>query len=171
MDLLILLILLAATYTDLRTRRIPDKLTFPALATVLVLALLQGGLGDGWFTPGLKGALAGALLAYLLFAVLVVLGWMGGGDAKLMAVVGAFARIPDIVGIIFFVVIAGGLLGMLALLAKSPPGRRLALKLGIKGARDPDFGKTLPYAPAILLGTLGFRLWLYSTPILEAVPA
>lgn len=159
-DGVLVAVLLAATWTDLRTRRIPDALTFPAIAAGLLFALTQGGLGAGITAPGLQTALIGAVTGYVIFAVLVVLGWMGGGDAKLMAAVGAFAGFPGIVGVVLFVVIAGGVLGVLALVASTPFGRRLAAKAGVRGATSEGFGKSIPYAPAILLGTIAFRLWL-----------
>lgn len=164
-DVLLVIVLLAATWTDLRTRRIYDGITLPALAMALLLAVARGGLlpegtAAGVLAPGLQSALIGAAVGYVSFAVLVVLGWMGGGDAKLMAAVGAFTGFPAIVGVMLFVVIAGGALGLLAVVARTPPGRRLASALGVRGAATEAFGKTVPYAPAILLGTLGFRFWL-----------
>ena len=83
-------ILLGIAITDARHYIIPDEFTFGGLAIGLLLAL-RGG------TDGLLSALLGAIVGFgLLYAVAVVGKWMfkedamGGGDIKMMAMVGAF---------------------------------------------------------------------------------
>ena len=83
-------ILLGIALTDLRAYLIPDEFSLGGLALGLVLAL-AGGLGS------LGEALLGAAVG---FALLWLIGWlgaivfrkeaMGGGDVKMMAMVGAF---------------------------------------------------------------------------------
>ena len=75
--------LIAATFTDLRSRRIPNLLTIPALGLALVVAAVHGNL---------LAAIVGALLAgaaFVLPALLYGKGTAGGGDVKLAAFVGA----------------------------------------------------------------------------------
>lgn len=77
------LVLLAAAWSDLRTRRIPNRLTLPALAAALVVAVATGRF---------PSAVAGALFAAGLFILPIVLygaHMAGGGDVKLAAFVGA----------------------------------------------------------------------------------
>lgn len=96
------LALAAATATDLRSQRIPNALTLPTAALALAYHALTGGLGGFWF--GLTGLGLGLalMLAPFLFGV------MGGGDAKLMAAVGAWIG-PELVLAAFVLTsLAGG---------------------------------------------------------------
>ena len=89
---------------DVRGRRIPNWLTYSGLLTALLVRIVVGG----W--AGLRGGLAGMLLAGGIFFLFFLLGGMGGGDVKLMAAVGAWVGF-DQVGILLVVsAIAGGLL-------------------------------------------------------------
>ena len=83
-------ILLGIAITDARHYIIPDEFSFGGLAIGLLLSLRNGGQG---FIDGLLGAAVGF---GLLYGVAVVGKWvfkeeaMGGGDIKMMAMVGAF---------------------------------------------------------------------------------
>jgi len=84
--LLPLLIALALIMVlDLRSRIIPDVITLPGTAYALLLA--AGFRGAAGFVEGGLGALAGGAIV-LLFAI-VSRGGIGGGDIKLMAMLGA----------------------------------------------------------------------------------
>ena len=106
--LLIFALVVAATgaVQDVRTSRIPNWLTYGGLLAALMLrsSVL------GW--PGLKAGLFGLLAAGGLFYVLFLLGGMGGGDVKLIAAVGASVGINQVVPILIWAAIAGGILGV-----------------------------------------------------------
>ena len=70
--------------SDLSARLIPDKITFPLIIYVLVVAAISGRLALGRALLG--GLVAGAVI--LVLAV-VTRGGIGGGDLKLMVFVGA----------------------------------------------------------------------------------
>ena len=76
-------VLVAAAWSDLRTRRIPNLLTMSGLVVALVL---RGIAGPSAFVDGLLGT----LLAFVLTLPLLTLGVLGGGDAKLLMAIGAF---------------------------------------------------------------------------------
>ena len=76
---------MSAGISDLRTRRIPNWLTVPAL----LLGILVNWFLDG--IPGLLHALGGFAGAFLIYLLLYALRAMGAGDVKLMAAVGAVA--------------------------------------------------------------------------------
>jgi prepilin peptidase CpaA len=101
-----LLLLLAAGF-DLRTRRIPNRLTLAGLLAGLALGVLQGG----W--AGLGAALLGAAAGFAVFFFLFALGAMGAGDVKLMAAVGALLGLPLVLWAALCSAVAGGVLGLL----------------------------------------------------------
>lgn len=91
-------ILLTITVTDFETGLIPDKMTFPGLGAGLILSAVfpQLQARDVWYfgiMDSLLGLLAGG-------GVLILTGWlgnlifrkesMGGGDVKLLAMIGTF---------------------------------------------------------------------------------
>jgi len=78
------ILLTLACFTDLRTRRIPNVLTFSAAAGALLFHLATGG----WSAAG--SSLAGLFLGALLFFPMFALRGMGAGDVKLLAAIGAW---------------------------------------------------------------------------------
>jgi prepilin peptidase CpaA len=81
-------VLVVAAVTDVRSGKIYNALTYPALAVGLIGHTLAGGLTGSEEAMGLAGSLIGlAVGSALLIAWLA--GGIGGGDAKLMMAVGA----------------------------------------------------------------------------------
>jgi prepilin peptidase CpaA len=124
-----LLLLVAAAVADLRRREIPDWIPI-ALLCWAVGTKVFGAATPGWASIAL-GFGAGAVLGLLAFW----LGAFGGGDAKLLAALGALLGSHDFVVVLFYVALAGGVLGVVA---------------ALRGRRD------LAYAPAMALGFLVF---------------
>lgn len=87
------LVLIAAAVTDIRTARIYNAVTYPAIAIGLIGHTLMGGprFGAGEFELGLLGSLCGLAAGFLPLFVAWFAGGIGGGDAKLMGAVGALA--------------------------------------------------------------------------------
>ncbi|MBC7819557.1 MAG: prepilin peptidase, partial [Planctomycetaceae bacterium] len=73
-----------AAVTDLRIKRIPNKLTVPFFAAGLVYQLVFNGIGEGIGRPGLIDALVAFAAGFGLLWVLWMIGGGGGGDVKLM---------------------------------------------------------------------------------------
>lgn len=152
------LVCCAATYWDLRERRIPNAVTLPALGLALCLhGATQAG--QGLLLSALGALAAGALLlpGYLLKAT-------GAGDVKLLMAVGAFLAWPSalLAGLLSLVV--GGVLGLVFALLKGRLGtvlsrsfglaRWMALKAsGTPLARPGTSGLKLPFGVAIALAT------------------
>jgi len=96
-----LTILLGISLSDARFYIIPDEFTLGGAALGLAMALFPGGVG-------ILQAAAGAATGFaLLWAVGRVGTWifgkeaMGGGDVKMMAMVGAFVGVPGVLLTIF----------------------------------------------------------------------
>jgi prepilin peptidase CpaA len=100
------LVALGGAVSDIRTARIPNRLTYSAVLTALSLRVILLGL------PGLKSGALGMLVAGGLFLLLYVLGAMGGGDMKLMAAVGAWVGSTQVMTLILAAALAGGILAI-----------------------------------------------------------
>ena len=86
-------VLVVAAVIDVRTGRVPNYLTYPAVAIALIGHTLTGGLTGRHSppSPGLAGALIGLAAGFLPLLVAWLMGGIGGGDVKLMGAVGALA--------------------------------------------------------------------------------
>ena len=157
----------AACWFDVRTRRIPNRLTFPAAALGVVAATVAHG-GHGSVASG-----AGLLVGLALFFPLFVLKGLGAGDVKLMGALGAWLGACDAFGVAFYTTLAGGVLA-LALIARHRYSRQavqnlwlLLMHFRVFGIRPLDSltletsaGPKLPYALPIAVGlSLTFWLW------------
>ena len=80
----------------MRTRRIPNWLTFPAAALGLVAATAAHG------GPGTVSSAAGFLVGLALFFPLFFLKGLGAGDVKLMGALGAWLGTSMIFGVAFY---------------------------------------------------------------------
>jgi prepilin peptidase CpaA len=106
----ILLALVAAVW-DLKSRRIPNVLTFGgALAAVIVNAYVGGLSGGAW-------SVVGWIVGVAFFLPFFALGGMGAGDVKLLAALGAWLGPGPVVWVALFSMIAGGVLGVAVALA------------------------------------------------------
>jgi prepilin peptidase CpaA len=93
-------------FEDVRSMRIPNALTFPALGLALAAAGASGGL------QALGQALAGAIAALGVLLIPYALGWLGAGDVKAMAVLGALLGLGSLLPLLYYVLLAGGILAL-----------------------------------------------------------
>lgn len=124
--------LLIATWSDLRYREIPDWISVGLVLTGFVAA------GFGWAGVRWWMVLSGLLLGLLIGLSLFRFARFGGGDAKLIAGVGAVLGPVGLLIALFWMAIAGGVLALLAL---------------CRGQRD------YAYGPAILAGYIGYLVY------------
>lgn len=68
---------------DVRYRRIPNKITGPAILSGILFLTLDGGLF------GLKNSLFGLAIGFFVFLLPVLAGMIGAGDLKLVVAIGA----------------------------------------------------------------------------------
>lgn len=99
---LALVVTALACYTDLRSRRIPNALTFPAaLAAVAAAALIDGASGA---TTSATGWIVGVAIFFPFFA----LGGLGAGDVKLLGAIGAWVGPSIVIRVGLYSAMAGG---------------------------------------------------------------
>ncbi len=101
-----LMVVAVATFTDLRSRRIPNWLVFPFLLAGIVVS----GALHGW--SGIGQSLEGIALGGLLFGVLCWMGGMGMGDVKLCAAIGAWIGPSQLLLALVITGIAGGIMAL-----------------------------------------------------------
>jgi prepilin peptidase CpaA len=89
-------------FYDLRSGRIPNRVTGPAMAAGLTMHWIASGR-HGLTDSALAGLIAGAIFLIFFFA-----GGMGGGDVKLMAAVGCISGLSHLGLIVIATAIAGG---------------------------------------------------------------
>jgi len=154
-------VLVVASVTDLWSRRIPNWLVVPFLLSGLAVRTVTGG----W--SGAGRSISGVGLAVLLFGLPCFLRAMGMGDLKLAAGVGAWIG-PSQFFLAFVITgIVGGLLaGSYALFHRSlgkcfdSTGEVLAHLAKFELRPHPEVrldnraALSIPYAPAIAIGTL-----------------
>jgi prepilin peptidase CpaA len=167
LDGVVLGVVAVAAILDLRTHRIPNWLTLPALLLGFILRFALLG------PPGVLSGLLGLLVGAGLFLLPYMLGGMGAGDVKLMAVVGAFLGPAGALWAVLFTGVAGGVLAVTWALLRGRFGRTLA-RAGalLAAAADPrrraaqgglpnlerDAGWAMPYAVAIAFG-VALSMW------------
>jgi prepilin peptidase CpaA len=154
----ILVIALAISVaTDVRSRRIPDAVTLPAIGLLLLARLLL----SGWYGPfGMAVGVVGALAGWAVSRIVARCGGMGLGDVKLMAAVGAGLGWPVVLRALVFTAIAGGVQALVVAVGSGQLGPALrgagaVLLRGLGSARQgPVPGRSLavPYAVAIAAG-------------------
>lgn len=127
-------LLLVITALDLKEFWIPDRLTLPGIAV---------GLGAGFFRPlGFWGALQGAAVGLPLYLLhLLYPKGMGGGDGKLLALIGAFLGWQGALWSLFLGSLYGSVVGLVLL-----------------GTGRLKRGQPLPFGPFLALGAVS---WIF----------
>jgi prepilin peptidase CpaA len=87
---------------DVKSRRIPNFITFPAILLGLSMHLAFGGWGQ------LLLSLAAGLICGIAFLVFYIAGGLGAGDVKLMAGVACIAGIPHVPYLLILTALSGG---------------------------------------------------------------
>lgn len=132
----VMIVLIVATVTDLRSRRIPNWLVLPFLAAGVLVSPWRAdwiGVRKGLWLPrdwssfrqgvwpasnqgvgwhGLGQSLSGAGLGLLLFGILFWKFGMGAGDVKLAAAIGAWIGPQQLLYAFFFTGMAGGVIAL-----------------------------------------------------------
>ncbi len=146
-----------AGVADLRTRRIPNAITGAALCSGFVVHAFVAG------PTGLLDAGSGVLWMAIPLLPGWMLGWMGGGDVKLMAGLGAWLGGETAVVALIATLIAGGVIAAGVALQRGTLGRSVVgaaqLAIGMVmgasgGAVTPVTSEVrFPFALAAFAGT------------------
>lgn len=155
----IFVVLAVATVWDISSRRIPNWLVLP----FLVAGLVMHGMARG--VAGMGFGLGGIAVAAALMGPLCWLRGMGMGDLKLCAAIGAWIGPGQMFFALVMTGLAGGLFGLGYAACHRSLGRSLdgsgdliagALRgrIGPSHTLDNPAAMSIPYAPAIAVGTI-----------------
>ena len=152
---------ISAAITDVKERRIPNRLTYSAIVGGLVL---QAAL-HGW--RGLLLGGGGILLFGGVFMLFYIVHAMGAGDVKLAAALGSIVGYPATLPVMYATAVAGGAIAILFMVLSGRVVETLRNVLFVSGFHlrhglqmhpkvnlDNPSGARMPYGVAFAAGTL-----------------
>jgi prepilin peptidase CpaA len=166
----LILLVLIASFFDIRERRIPNWLTIAGVPIAIALNAFHLN-GPRFEIEGLWYSLKGLGLAFAVYFGLYLLRGMGAGDVKLMAAVGAATGPYNWLGILFLTALLGGVAAFVLAVSKGRMRRTFLnmwlLVLSLRQGRAPyrdnpeldvrnEMALRLPHGVVIAGGTLAF---------------
>ncbi len=166
--------LVAVTFIDLDLRIIPDEISLGGLVWGLLTCFLDPRLG-------VIGALAGAALGFGVFYGFAWVYWfltkrsgLGGGDIKLLAMLGAFVGVGGVFSTILISSVLGSVIGILTAVVEKrrrkgslSPGLPSGLSSAdgesvptseLQASDDSVLKTAIPYGPFLVIGAISYHL-------------
>lgn len=135
--------LIVVTFIDLDSQIIPDRITLPGIPTGIIFGsflLLDPFMRHS--SLGIKSSLIGAFIGFGFYYLVAEIGYrilkkeaMGGGDIKLMTVIGGFLGWKGVILTTFIGSLSGAFIGVLLMLFKGK-----------------EWGSKIPFGPYLALG-------------------
>lgn len=158
-NLALIVILLICVATDVRHRKIYNKVIFPGLGIAFAVHLISNGFAS------LLDSFIGFAVGLGILLIPYLMGGIGAGDVKLLAVVGAWKGMGFVLQASLYMALTGALFAICILLFHKGAYVRLkAMAYSIYGLRygiwipmlpnDGTMKVTFPYGVAIAIGTL-----------------
>lgn len=156
-------LLAIAAVADFRVRRIPNRVIAPLAAGGLAYAMMSRSAGDG-----LAFAAVGAAVGLIVWLPFHLMRWIGAGDVKLMAAVGAWLGVRGVLRASLAGAIAAGALALAMLVwrrsskdasanmvllvntIRKKPASLLVPRQSIVAANE----RVMPYGVALVIGAL-----------------
>ncbi len=141
-EFIFICLLIAITFIDIDTMTIPDILSLPGIPFAFLGSVLTGMLT---WKASLIGLLVGGGSFWLISLVYYLIRGkegLGGGDVKLMAMIGAYTAWPGVLFTVLFASLAGCIVGIAMMLRK---------KEGLT--------TMLPFGPFLAMGALCYLYW------------
>lgn len=90
--ILALICLIIGSYTDIKTREVPDWMNFSLIVSAISIRLISSVLNSNYkiILDGMIGLIIGVILGYLMYYT----GQWGGGDSKILMALGAVFGMP-----------------------------------------------------------------------------
>ncbi|WP_053367499.1 A24 family peptidase [Bacillus sp. FJAT-27245] len=163
-NILLLAVLIICTVTDIKSRKILNVVTLPAILICFIYYLITNGL-DGFLFSG-KGFLVGLGVLFIPFAM----GGIGAGDVKLMAAIGAMKGAFFVFYAFLYAAIVGGFIAFFILMQRNELKGffvriiNSVFFLTFNKSKDSvqlsksDLAPSFPYGVAIALGTIAMLI-------------
>ena len=110
LDIILVSVLAICLVTDLKQRKIYNKVIFPSLLITVSLQVAYGGLG------GLKSSLLGLITGLSVLLIPYLLRGMGAGDVKLLALIGAIKGSVFVLNTAIYMALLGGVIALLVII-------------------------------------------------------
>lgn len=182
--IMLLILLILSVYYDWTRRKIPNRITMPAILIGVIWSTVNSGL-DGFLFSVL-----GFLLGFAVFLVPYIYGGIGAGDVKLMAAIGSLMGWEFVLVAGLATAIFGGGLVIVYMLYKGSLKKTLINALGLVvrpllrllymltrkdwflvnqkyfiGKKEEKLNDYIPYALAIASGTVAVMIFKLDTLI------
>ncbi|OEF96200.1 A24 family peptidase [Desulfuribacillus alkaliarsenatis] len=159
LNAVLIITLVICVVTDIRSRKIYNKVLLPALIITLIIHIVM----TGW--EGLTFALMGLFTGLLILIIPYMMGGIGAGDVKLLALIGAIKGVSFVINTALFMAIFGAIIAIMIMLFRKGFVQRLkaigyfigSLRLGLKTpiwVNRKNHQLTYPYGVAIALGAI-----------------
>lgn len=151
-SILLIVLLIICVITDLKERKIYNAVLFPFLLAAFILHAFIGGL------QGVTDVFLGTAVGLGILLIPYLLGGMGAGDVKLLAVIGGIKGIGFVLIASIYMALAGGIIAIFVLLFRTGFLTRIlyffqGLRHGIRLSLFED-KTTFPYGVAIAAGAV-----------------
>jgi len=151
-SVLVMTLLVALAYSDLRRRRLPNRLVGMYAVLCPVALWASGAAPATWLQHGLV-----ALLGFVFFLALFVLGGMGGGDVKLATAVLGWTGVSALSQSLLLIALTGLMLAVIGVTADKLSGSETK---NVVAARTPwekalfllSAKRGVPYGVALAMG-------------------
>ncbi|MFC2947312.1 A24 family peptidase [Virgibacillus sediminis] len=155
-DIFLILILLICVITDVRSRKIYNKVIYPSLMVTFIYHFAT----FGW--DGLSHSFLGFLIGFGLLLIPYFMGGMGAGDVKLLGLIGAMKGGAFVFQSFFYIAIIGAIIALGIILfrkgiLKSMTYYMASLRQGVVlkgGIARGSLTATYPYGVAIAGGAV-----------------
>jgi prepilin peptidase CpaA len=148
-DILLVTILIICFATDLKRQKIYNKVIFPGLIGAFALNFFYYGF------MGIKLFFVGFLVGFAVLIIPYILGGMGAGDVKLLALIGAIKGSSFVLNTALYMAVIGGIIALVVIIFH---------KQSIKFFKD--FFKWIFYN----LSGIKYKLVTESSPLLKKYP-
>ncbi|WP_248060951.1 A24 family peptidase [Paenibacillus silvae] len=156
--------LLAAFVSDIRSMKIPNRLTLPVTLAGAAAHLAWGG----W--EGMVFSAAGFAAGFGMLFLMYVIGAVGAGDVKLFGGIGAWTGFSFGVHVVIYSILYAGVIGIIILLFRRDGAHRFRtvifylfgfFKLGSLTLVSQEKNLKFPFMLAVLPGFISS--WIYMT--------
>lgn len=153
-EVLLWILLILSSLTDLARGKIYNWITFPAMGSGLLIRFTTHG------TSSLSTASLALLVAFLIYFPLFWMGVFSAGDVKLLMAIGAWSGVSLVLHLGLYSIVIGAIVGLVIMLKHrglSKSLKSIRERLSPSPVTTTDF--RMPFAPALLCSFILIKLF------------